>query len=195
MTSKSRYITAGVLSSTSGQVDIDLKTGSIVIKGPAGNTVIGSLESGDVQARIEGEEEIEPLKLGGVTLYGDLAVKVREVQAILAAHGAGELKLVKAKAEGSKDYIVVDGQVFINQAAVDGLAGARPSFRVQVNSQGKHVVSGICFGERRAESAAELAEAISSLISPSKLKITDPADQIRQVIREELKPGGMLHRG
>ncbi|MFJ9993399.1 hypothetical protein ACIQSO_22015 [Pseudomonas putida] len=195
MTSESRFLTAGVLSSTSGQVDIDLKTGSIVIKGPTGSTVIGSLESGDVQARIEGEDELESLKLSGVTLYGDLAVKVREVQAILAAHGAGELKLVKAKSEGSKDYIVVDGQVFINQAAVDGLAGAMPSFRVQVNSQGEHVAAGICFGERRAESNVELIEALSSLINPLKLKITEPADRIRQVIRDELKPGGMLHRG
>lgn len=188
MTSKSRYITAGALSSTSGQIDIDLKTGSIVIKGPAGNTVIGSLESGDVQARIEGEHEVDPLKLSGVTLYGDLAAKVREVQAILAAHSAGELKLVKPRPEEGKDYLVVDGQIFVNRDSVKSV-----EWLTQITEQGKRVATGIGLGSM-LQSAEDLCNAVAASIEAVKLEITDPADQIRQVIRDELKPGGMLHR-
>ncbi len=119
MTSKSRYLTAGTLSSASGQVDIDLKTGSVVLKGPAGNIVVGSLVNGDVVARIDAGHEVEPLQMDGVTLYGELACKLREVQQILAAHGAGELKLVKHGNEFGNHYLVIDGQTFIKKAVID----------------------------------------------------------------------------
>lgn len=195
MTSEPRFLTAGLLSSTSGQVDIDLKTGSIVIKGPTGRTVIGSVETGDVLARIEGEQEVVPLKFGGVTLYGDLAVKVREVQEILAAHGAGELRLVKPKSTEDNDHLVVDGQVFISQAAIDDQVSALRSWKTQITEQGKHVATGIYSGEDRSEPSVDLASALADWPSVATLQITDPADQIRQVICDELKPGGMLHRG
>ncbi|SDQ68363.1 hypothetical protein SAMN05216487_3258 [Pseudomonas sp. UC 17F4] len=103
MTTKSRYLTAGELSSTSGQVDIDLKTGSLILKGPSGTTVIGDLEKGDIVARIDAEPAVEPLRLGGVTLYGELARNLRDVQAMLADHGVGELKLVKPRGEPRTD--------------------------------------------------------------------------------------------
>lgn len=45
------------------------------------------------------------------------------------------------------------------------------------------------------ESADDLLNALAANIDPLRFEITDPADQIRQVIRDELKPGGMLHRG
>lgn len=126
MISAARFVTAGVLSSTSAQVDIDLKTGAFTIKGPTGNTVIGDLEKGDVVARIDAAPVVEPLQIGGVTFFGDMARALRDVHAMLKAHGAGELAVVKPE---------------------EGLL------------------------ERHLEST------------------------IRRVIREELKPGGMLHRG
>ncbi|ROQ49114.1 hypothetical protein [Pseudomonas putida] len=44
------------------------------------------------------------------------------------------------------------------------------------------------------QSQSDLLSALAASIQAVNFKITDPADQIRQVIRDELKPGGMLHR-
>ncbi|MFJ2549521.1 hypothetical protein ACIOVF_24085 [Pseudomonas sp. NPDC087612] len=179
MSDQSRFLTAGKLSSTSGQVDIDLKTGAFTIKAPTGSTVIGDLEKGDVTARIDAEPAVEPLRLGGVTLYGELARNLREVQSILEAHGAGELKVVKPKVEEGKDFLVVDGQMFISQACVDASKlAAGYAIKTETLGNGLEVMAGLVG---------------CSLIDPLMLKITDPADAIRQVIREELRPGGMLN--
>lgn len=132
MTNQVRFLTAGKLSSTSGQIDIDLMTGAFTIKGPIGNVVIGDLEKGDVAARVDEAPSVEPLRFGGVTFYGELARNLRDVQAMLAAHGAGELKLVKHGGEPGKHAYVIDGQVFINQAAIDSeraLADALKSWK------------------------------------------------------------------
>ncbi|MDD1977134.1 hypothetical protein [Pseudomonas tussilaginis] len=174
MTSNSRYLTVGALSSTSGQVDIDLKAGSLTLKGPSGNTVIGDLEKGDVVARVDAEPAVEPLRLGGVTLYGELARNLRDVQEMLAAHGAGELKAVKPGGEPGKPFFIIDGQMFISQAEVDsGKLTVGYTIKTELLHGGRNVMTG--------------------LIDPAKLEITDPADTIRQVIREELRPGGMLN--
>ncbi|WP_460421870.1 hypothetical protein [Pseudomonas sp. ZL2] len=174
MSDRSRFLTAGKLSSTSGQVDIDLKTGAFTIKGPSGNTVIGDLERGDVVARIDAEPTVEPLRLGGVTLYGELARKIREVQEIVEAHGAGELKVVKPGGEPGKPFFIIDGQMFINQAEVDaGKLAAVYTIKTQTLPGGYKVMTG--------------------LVDPWRFEVTDPADAIRQVIREELRPGGMLN--
>jgi hypothetical protein len=85
MNDQARFLTAGRLSSTSGQVDIDLKTGAFTIKGLAGNAVIGDLKKGDVVARIDARTNAEPLRLGEATLYGELASNLREVQLFLVA--------------------------------------------------------------------------------------------------------------
>lgn len=174
MSDQSRFLTAGKLSSTSGQLDIDLKAGTITIKGPVGNTVIGDLEKGDVVARIDAEPAIEPLRLGGVTLYGELASKVREVQDILAANGAGELKLVKRDGEHDKLFLGADGQFFISQVIVDtGKFLIGTAIKTETLLDGRKVMIGLAY--------------------PSQFEITEPAETVRQVIREELRPGGMLH--
>lgn len=172
MSEQVRFLTAGTLSSTSGQVDIDLKTGAFTIKGPTGNAVIGDLENGDVVARIDAEPAAEPLRLGGVTFYGGLARNLRDVQGMLAAHGAGELKVVKR--EPGKHYVVIDGQVFISQAEVDaGKLTIGCTIKTETLLDGRKVMAG--------------------LACPSQFEITEPAETVRQVIREELRPGGMLH--
>ncbi|UVM64442.1 hypothetical protein LOY34_13885 [Pseudomonas sp. B21-009] len=65
--------------------------------------MIGDLETGNVVARIDEEPAVEPLRLGGVTLYGDLARNLGDVQALLADHGVGELRLVKPRGEPRND--------------------------------------------------------------------------------------------
>lgn len=187
--SESSRAHVNTLRSLNGGWSINLKTGECTLAG------VGSGIGEPAQLCVDPGQEVDPLRMGKVTFYGESARQIRAANAVLHSAGAGQLEVVKRANEPGEPYVVVDGLMFISQAAVDGLVGAMPSFKVQVNSQGKHVAAGICFGERLAESTAELVEALSSLISPSKLKITDPADQIRQVIRHELKPGGMLHRG
>ncbi|MER2098838.1 hypothetical protein N0B28_13395 [Pseudomonas sp. SD17-1] len=71
-------------------------------------------------------------------------------------------------------FVVDGGQAYISEACIDE--------------------GSIGIGEHRAESKIDLASALADWPSVATLKITDPADQIRQVIRDELKPGGMLHR-
>lgn len=188
-TGKPRLITAGQLSDTCGQLDCDLKTGVFTVRSPSGAVSWGDLEKGELTGRIDSEPDTESLDLGGITLYGDLAAKVREVQAILAAHGAGELKLVKPRPEEGKDYLVVDGQIFVNRNSVKSV-----EWLTQITEQGKRVAAGIGVGAE-VQSFDDLLNAVAASIESIKLEITDPVEQIRQVIRDELKPGGMLHRG
>ncbi|UVM53509.1 hypothetical protein LOY37_14090 [Pseudomonas sp. B21-012] len=186
MTAESRYLTAGELSSTSGQVDIDLKTGSLILKGPAGGTVIGDLEKGDIVARIDAEPAVEPLRLGGVTLYGELARNLREVQSMLEAHGAGELKVVKSGGESGKHFFIIDGQMFISQAEVDaGKLTAGYTIRTETLSNSLEVMAGLISKSQLYE---EMRKNIESISADDGLART-----VRQVIREELRPGGMLH--
>lgn len=172
MTSKSRCLTAGTLSSTSGQVDIDLKTGTFTLKGPAGNIVVGDLGKGDVVARIDGEHEIETLQIGGVTLYGELASKVREAQEILTVHGAGELRVMKSQGE----IALIDAHKFEVNSAL----------KTTTLNNGLKVMAGI---NGESSLAEEVRERIERASDDDSL-----ASAIRQVIREELRPGGLLHR-
>ena len=175
MTSKSRYITAGLLSSTSGQVDIDLKTGSIVIKGPSGGTVASSIESGDVVARIEGKEEVQPLRMGKVTFYGEAARHIRDAQEILRTAGAGQLEVVKRANEAGEPHLVIDGQMFINTGAFEiGKVDASISINTATLESGARVMAGL---------VTDLRGSMEDHLEGT----------IRQVLRQELKPGGMLH--
>lgn len=184
---QARFLTAGKLTSESGAIEIDLKTGSFTMKGPLGNAVIGDLEKGDVVARIDAASAVEPLHLGGVALYGELASKVREVQEILAAHGAGELKVVKDKVEGDKSFIVVDGQAFISQVVVDaGKFDVGMSIKTASLENGLKVMAGLISETKLCEELRKSIECISV--------DDDQSSAIRQVIRDELRPGGLLHR-
>lgn len=115
-------------------------------------------------------------------------------------------------------FAVEGDQVFISQALIDP---AMWSLKMSLSSQGKYVAAGIGLDidptqgetkdgqtdlERAIEKgdAAEILRLLSSEISEARLghglrreiaKIADPAETIRQVLREELRPGGMLHRG
>lgn len=178
MSDQSRFLTAGKLSSTSGQVDIDLKTGAFTIKAPTGSTVIGDLEKGDVVARIDAEPAVEPLRLGGVTLYGDLAVKVREVQGILAAHGAGELKVVKPGGEPGKPFFIIDGRMFINQAEVDaGKLIAGYTIKTETLDNSLEVMAGLISESRLGE---ELLNEIANISTASLEAVNKRLDELQQ---------------
>ncbi|MGF6595121.1 hypothetical protein [Pseudomonas sp. 2835] len=185
-TGEPRFITAGKLSDVCGQLDCDLKTGVFTVRSPSGAVSWGDLEKGEVTGRIDPGSDVESLDLGGVTLYGDLAVKVREVQGILAAHGAGELKVVKPKVEEGKDFLVVDGQMFISQACVDASKlAAGYAIKTETLGNGLEVMAGLISESQLGEELRKRTECISA--------DDGLACAVRQVIREELRPGGMLN--
>lgn len=202
---QAHHLTAGVLSSTSGQLDINLKTGVFTVRGPGGDVSWGDLEKGEVSCRIEASPGVEPLKLGAFTLYGAQAAQVREFQEILAAHDASELKVVKPSTEEGKDFLVVDGQMHINEDALKSAAvkfevtaraesdsalasriGALATIRTATLDSGQKVMVGLI---RDSKLCPEL------LVNPERFSFDDGlANTVRQILREELKPGGMLHR-
>jgi hypothetical protein len=63
-------------------------------------------------------EAIEPLRMGGVTFYGESARVIRDAQGVLQAAGAGQLEVVKRESREGSPFFVVDGQVFISEAEI-----------------------------------------------------------------------------
>ncbi|ANC03938.1 hypothetical protein AB688_18160 [Pseudomonas putida] len=170
-------------------IEVNLKTGEFKL----GGAEYGIGEPS--QLCIDPGQEVEPLRMGKVSFYGESARQIRAANAVLHSAGAGQLEVVKRANEPGEQYVVVDGQMFISQAAIDDQVSALRSWKTQITEQGKHVATGIYSGEDRSEPSVDLASALADWPSVATLQITDPADQIRQVICDELKPGGMLHRG
>jgi hypothetical protein len=124
----------------------------------------------------------------GVTFDADgLTIKASGKVMIRLARGKDD------KQPAEQPFAVEGDQAFIRQALTDS---AMWSVKMQLNSQGQYVAAGMGLGVEPSTDAA-ISEALVSaaFIDPLSFQITDPADQIRQVIREELRPGGMLHRG
>lgn len=89
-------------------------------------------------------------------------------------------------------FAVEGDQVFIRQALTDS---AMWSVKMQLSPQGQYVAAGMGLGvEPSTDAAISEASVSAAFIDPLSFHITDPADKIRQVIREELRPGGLLHR-
>lgn len=102
----------------------------------------------------------------------------------------GNLDAPLPEPEQPKTFKVEGGQVYISEAFIDeGSIGIGPvampgsqcvvsahgfAVKMQVNAQGHYVVAGIGVGANQDE--------------PS------PNEWVRQILREELQPGGMLHR-
>jgi len=129
---------------------------------------------------IDAGQAVEPLRMGKVVFHGETARQIRAAQTVLREAGAGQLEVVKRANEPGEPFVVIDGQVFIAKSAV-GSAVVNPGrFEVKLtsNEQGHRYAVG--FG-LTAEPQLHLG---SQLV-----------DAIRNLLREELKPGGMLHRG
>lgn len=135
----------------------------------------------------------------------------------------GNLDAPLPEPEQPKTFKVEGGQVCISEAFIDeGSIGTAREFAVTMakNANGQYVSTGLGLGidptrgetkdgqtdvERAIEKgdAAEILRLLSSTITETWLgqglcggiaNIAAPAETIRQVIREELRPGGMLHR-
>lgn len=136
----------------------------------------------------------------------------------------GNLDAPLPEPEQPETFKVDGGQVYIGEAFIDeGSISTAHEFAVTMakNANGQYVSTGLGLGidptwgetkdgqadmERAIEKgdAAEILRLLSSTITETRLghdlrgeiaKIATPAETIRQVIREELRQGGMLHRG
>lgn len=126
-------------------------------------------------------QAIEPLRMGGVTFYGESARVIRDTQAVLQAAGAGQLEVVKRESREGTPFFVIDGQVFISEAEIKS-----GNFEVK----------------QAPINADQILGELTKLITESKLgadlnsRIAEIGlqEQVRQIIRDELKPGGILKR-
>lgn len=118
-----------------------------------------------------------------------------------------------------KPFIEIDGVTYISQALIQGSAAKAVadkiasmwSVKLQANGQGQYVAAGIGLGAQEKESTdfdkvvskgadavlEFLARAIAGTRLAAELKAAAPAsiaEQVRDAIRTEIRPGGLLHR-
>lgn len=116
-----------------------------------------------------------------------------------------------------KPFIVVNGMTCISEAEVERalIAGAKISdlwsVKMQINAQGQYVAAGIGLGIQEkqptefekalAKGASALLEFLARTISDTQLRAelkgrapSSIAEQVRDAIRAEIRPGGLLHR-
>lgn len=136
----------------------------------------------DSKLETSSSKPVESLILGGVTFYGESARAIRDLQEVLRAAGAGQLEVVKRESEGDSPFVVIDGQAFIPEASVESAAvGPSPySVKVDLDNEGRFYVAGV---------------GIDASIVASELKLGPGLEKdVRRLLREELQPGGILHR-
>jgi len=128
----------------------------------------------------------------------------------------------KSRPKVPTPFVVIDGVTYISQAEVEraSITGAKIadvwSVKMQATSGGQYVAAGIGLGHQHLFSADEFAikepselekargkgagaalDFIASAIEKTDIGkgLSAPiADQVREVIRAEIKPGGLLHR-
>lgn len=141
---------------------------------------VTSCETADLL--IDAGQTVEPLRMGKVVFHSETARQIRAAQAVLREAGVGQLEVVKRPNEPREPFVVIDGQVFITKAAVES-AGIDPcpySLKVTMGDDGRFYIAGVGVG-------------VSSVANELKLGPSLEND-VRRLLREELKPGGMLHR-
>ncbi|WP_432777827.1 hypothetical protein O4O02_09005 [Pseudomonas fortuita] len=143
-------------------------------------TRIASAEESTLE--IDPGQTVEPLRIGTVVFRGEAARQIRAAQAVLRAAGAGQLEVVKRANEPGEPFFVIDGQVFVAKATVKS-AAVEPSpysVKVALDNEGRFCVAGV---------------GIDASIVASELKLGPGLEKdVRRLLREELQPGGMLHR-
>lgn len=163
----------------------------------------GKSSEGSAEVHIKPEEAVEPLRMGKFVFHGETAQKIRAAQAVLNQAGAGQLEVVKRANEKGEPFVVIDGQVFLSQAAIDegrfAIDSSQFKVRVEQAENGHYYAAGCGVGVTESDygkalEAGRVMEYISGLVKDFALG-SSLHEQIRQVIRDELKPGGMLRRG
>lgn len=139
---------------------------------------------GAAEVHIKPEEAVEPLRMGKFVFHGETARQIRAAQTVLRQAGAGQLEVVKRANEKGEPWVVIDGQVFIREAKIKSCKFAvetgKFEFRAAKGESGRVHAAGFGVG---------LAPLNAQLQLGSQLE-----DCVRNLIKNELKPGGMLHR-
>ncbi|MFK3944142.1 hypothetical protein ACI2KC_21090 [Pseudomonas monteilii] len=132
-------------------------------------------------------QAIEPLRMGGVTFYGESARVIRDAQAVLQAAGAGQLEVVKRANESGEPFVVIEGQVFISEAVVgkakvSAFAGdySQSSVKLALDGEGRYYVEGVGLG-------------VDHLVTPELRLGAGLEEDVRRLLRAEMKPGGILN--
>ncbi len=151
------------------------------------------------ELHVKPEEAVEPLRMGKVVFHGETARAIRAAQEVLRTAGAGQLEVVKRANEFGEPFVVIDGQTFIDKATVKDSVIDPARFKVEtgklridhvvlddynvkiaVNEQGQFYVAGVGLGVSQVTSSLKLGPGLE--------------EDVRRLLREELKPGGMLCR-
>jgi len=158
---------------------------------------------GSAEVHIKSGEAVELLRMGKVVFHDEMARPIRGAQTVLRQAGAGQLEVVKRANENGEPFVVIDGQVFLSQAAIDegrfAIDSSQYKVRVEQAENGHYYAAGCGVGVTESDYGKALEagrgmEYISGLVKESALG-SSLHEQVRQVIRDELKPGGMLRRG
>ena len=141
---------------------------------------VTSYETADLL--IDAGQAVEPLRMGKVVFHGETARQIRAAQTVLREAGAGQLEVVKRANEPGEPFVVIDGQAFITKAAVESPGiNLRPySLKVTMSEDGRFYIAGVGVGVSTVASELKLGPSLEN--------------DVRRLLREELKPGGMLHR-
>ncbi len=140
----------------------------------------GKSSEGSAEVHIKPEEAVEPLRMGRFVFHGETARQIRAAQTVLRQAGAGQLEVVKRVEDPRSPFVVVGDQVFIPDATVKSAVVDPGRFEIKMTDtgDGKWYASGF---NLTAEPQLHFGSQIT--------------DALRKLIRDELKPGGMLHRG
>lgn len=167
------------------------------------NLTCRKYSEGSAEVHIKSGEAVELLRIGKFVFHGETARQIRAAQTVLRQAGAGQLEVVKRANENGAPFVVIDGQVFLSQAAIDegrfAIDSSQFKVRVEQAENGHYYAAGCGVGVTESDygkalEAGRVMEYISGLVKDSALG-SSLHEQIRQVIRDELKPGGMLRRG
>lgn len=135
----------------------------------------------DSKLETSSSKPVESLILGGVTFYRESARAIRDVQEVLRAAGAGQLEVVKRDSQGEKPF-VVDARAVITKATVESAAidPSSYSLKVAMGDDGRFYIAGVGIGVSTVASELNLGPSLEK--------------DVRRLLREELQPGGILHR-
>lgn len=132
---------------------------------------------GSAEVHIKPEDAVEPLRMGRILFEGEPARQIRAAQELLRKAGMGQLEVVQRANELNSPFVVIDGQVFIDEASI---TPAGFHVKVAVDEEGRHHLAGFGIDGTRFHGRLQLGP--------------DLEEYVRRLLQQELKPGGMLHR-
>lgn len=132
---------------------------------------------GSTEVHIKPEEAVEPLRKGRILFEGEPARQIRAAQELLRKAGMDQLEVVQRASELGEPFVVIDGQVFIDEASI---TPAGFHVKVAVDDEGRHHLAGSGINGTRFHGRLQLGP--------------DLEEDVRRLLQQELKPGGMLHR-